>query len=201
MKDQKTLKEIYKKDMEGYWIRRNGEVDNKMVNYLIKKVAYIVELENNSYYVIDKPDIEKDFCFGYGYCGISTEEDSDRAHKAANYAATHEDYFLRKNLEGLDNMIKDLQDDNLEAYKFLNYCSQQSGSKLKSFRITRLGNNPEYAPGYWSNLRDLEMLTKEERQELVKGYEEVRKAFVKRLNTYLKRYGLSKVRTWTYLSD
>ena len=74
-------------------------------------------------------------------------------------------------------------------------------SIFKSFRITRLGNNPEYAPGYWSNLRDLEMLTKEERQELVKGYEEVRKAFIKRLNTYLKRYGLSKVRTWTYLSD
>ena len=197
MKDQKTLKAQYMDIISTEVWPKSPD----MIKYADKKAAWIVEINNGDIVEIEKPSIDKNFCFGYGYCGVSTEEDSDRAHKAANYAATHEDYFLKKNLEGLDSIIKDLQDDNLEAYKFLNYCSQQSGSKLKSFRITRLGNNPEYAPGYWSNLRDLEPLTKEERQELVKGYEEVRKAFVKRLNTYLKRYGLSKVRTWTYLSD
>ena len=31
--------------------------------------------------------------------------------------------------------------------------------------------------------------------------EEVKKAFIKRLNTYLKKYGLSKLHTWTYLVD
>ena len=197
MKDQKTLKAQYMNIISTEVWPKSPD----MIKYADKKAAWIVEINNGDIVEIEKPSIDKDFCFGYGYCGISTEEDSDRAHKAANYAATHEDYFLKKNLEGIDSIIEGLQDDNKKVYKFLNYCSQQPGSKLKAFRITRWADSPEYEPGYWSNLRDLEELTTEERQALVKGYEEVRKAFVKRLNTYLKRYGLSKVRTWTYLSD
>lgn len=36
---------------------------------------------------------------------------------------------------------------------------------------------------------------------LIKGYEVVKEQFIKRLNTYLKRYGLTKLNVWTYLSD
>lgn len=37
--------------------------------------------------------------------------------------------------------------------------------------------------------------------ELIAGYEEVKTEFIKRLNSYLKRYGMSKVETWSYLMD
>ena len=94
--DQKTLKAIYKKDMEGYWKKRNGETDTKMVDYCTKNAAYIVELNNGTYYVIDKPSIEKDFCYGYGYCGVSTEEDYQGAASMAAHAKTSTDYFIDK---------------------------------------------------------------------------------------------------------
>ena len=38
-------------------------------------------------------------------------------------------------------------------------------------------------------------------QAIIDGLEVVKKQFEKRLNTYLKRYGLSKLNVWTYLRD
>jgi hypothetical protein len=46
-----------------------------------------------------------------------------------------------------------------------------------------------------------EQLTQDEINRIIEGFQEVKKAFTKRLNTYLKRYGLTKVHSWTYLSD
>lgn len=192
MKDQKTLKEIYKKDMEGYWIRRNGEVDNKMVNYLIKKVAYIVELENNSYYVIDKPDIEKDFCFGYGYCGVSDEEDYRQAADMAAHARTNENYFIRKNMEPLEKFIEDIKDDSYQIYKRPHYFRQQADCQLVDLDWCQP----------WDKIPEgHEQLTGAEKNAILYGVEVVKEQFKKRLNTYLKRYGLTKVHSWTYLSD
>jgi hypothetical protein len=193
MKDQKTLKAIYKKDMEGYWIRRNGEVDTHMVDYCVKKAAYIVELDNGDYYVIDKPDIEKDFCFGYGYCGISDEEDYRQAADMAAHARTNENYFIKKNMEPLNRWIKDLQDLGTYAVtKRKNYMGQDDSCQLMNLSFIHVWDiDPEKT----------KQLTDKERAAVIAGYEEVKKQFTKRLNTYLKRYGLTKVHSWTYLSD
>ena len=191
---QKELKELYQKEAAAYW------KDKSMTDYCVKKAAYIVELEDGKYTIIDKPTISKDFCFGYGYCGVSTEEDYQDAANMAKYARIETDYFMDYNLRGLNEAISNLKDDNLEVYSFVGYNGQDVDTKRRSFRITELWDNPEYKPFAW-NVPDLKKLTDQERKALLAGYEEVKKAFVKRLNTYLKRYGLSKVRTWTYLSD
>lgn len=192
MKDQKTLKEIYRKDMEGYWRKRNGEPDQKMIDYCTKKAAYIVELNNDSYYVIDKPDIEKDFCFGYGYCGVSTEEDYQGAAGMAAHARTSTDYFIDKNMEPLNRWIKDLTDTNYKIYKRPHYIKQQENCKLIDL---------DWIRSYEATPNEREQLTPEEINSIIEGYEQVKKAFMKRLNSYLKRYGLTKVHSWTYLSD
>lgn len=193
MKDQKTLKETYKKDMEGYWIKRNGEPDQKMIDYCTKKAAYIVELENGDYYVIDKPDIEKDFCYGYGYCGVSTEEDYQDAARMAAHARTSEEYFIQKNMEPLNRWIKDLQDLNTYAVtKRKHYIGQADSCQLINIDFVHVWDiDPEKT----------QQLTPEEIAAVIAGYEEVKKQFQKRLNSYLKRYGLTKVHSWTYLSD
>lgn len=41
----------------------------------------------------------------------------------------------------------------------------------------------------------------EDKHLIIEGLELEKASFIKRLNTYLKRYGLSKVRTWSYLVD
>ena len=62
-------------------------------------------------------------------------------------------------------------------------------------------DNPDNQPYRWERLNDVKKLTREEIYSLIKGYEEVRQMFTKRLKTYLKKYGLSKLNVWTYLRD
>ena len=192
MNDQKTLKEIYKTDMTNYWRKRNGEPNQKMIDYCMKKIALIIPLNDNDYYVIDKPEIEKDFCFGYGYCGVSTDEDYQDAAGMAAHAKTSTDYFIDQNMEPLDRRIKDLTDTSYKIYKREYYIKQQKDCKLIDLHWIR---------GYEEAPKNEELLTPEEITAIIAGYEEVKKAFMKRLNSYLKRYGLTKVRSWTYLSD
>ena len=82
---QKELKELYQKEAAAYW------KDKSMTDYCVKKAAYIVELEDGKYTIIDKPTISKDFCFGYGYCGVSTEEDYQEADQPCrgSHAVVH----------------------------------------------------------------------------------------------------------------
>ena len=47
----------------------------------------------------------------------------------------------------------------------------------------------------------LRELTKTEIKEILDVYKKQKENFTKRLNTYLKKYGLSKLHTWTYLVD
>jgi len=184
MKTQKELKDIYAEQIRAYW------KTPRMIDFCIKKAAYIVELDGGELIDIDKPSIEKDFCFGYGYCGVSTNEDYENAAAAARNAATNQDYFLEKNLEGIDRTLNAL--DEYRVYKRPHYISQAPDSLLYDLEYRdRWADEPENA----------KRLTPEEIERVKEGYQEVRKQFVKRLNTYLKRYGLSKLNTWTYLSD
>ena len=184
MRTQQELKGIYANEITAYWKQKS------MIDYCIKKAAYIVELNAGELYEIEKPSIEKDFCFGYGYCGVSTEDDYRGAERARQNAATNQDYFIEKNLKPIDEMIKAL--DEYEVYKRPHYCGQAPDSKLYNIEFKRYyDREPE------NGIK----LTPEEIADIKTGYQEVRKQFVKRLNTYLKRYGLSKLHTWTYLSD
>ena len=44
-------------------------------------------------------------------------------------------------------------------------------------------------------------ITLEEKKTMLKMVEAATERFRKRLNVYLKRYGLSKINSWSYLSD
>lgn len=54
-------------------------------------------------------------------------------------------------------------------------------------------------PFYEKNI--IEELDEQDREKLLKICESEKDKFLKRLSTYLKKYGLSKVHTWTYLVD
>lgn len=175
-----------------------------MQKYMDKNFNYAVELENDDIYVIDKPSIKKDFCFGYGYCGMSTLEDDRRAARVAEHARTSEDYFIEENLKEINDRIKRLEEakeGKYVGYKYCNYTGQPNGSKLKAYTLCYSWEGPEDEPYKWERLTDVEKLTEKEIDALIHGYEIVKSEFTKRLNTYLKRYGLSKLNVWTYLRD
>lgn len=186
----------YMEEMKTYWKNDAG-----MMKHFKTTTAAVVELENGDLIPIDKPRIETRFCFGYGLYGVSTDEEYRDAEDMRQHAETSQDYFIMENLKGIEETIKELKDDSFEVYTALAYIGQAEGTKTKSYHLTRICNNPEYNPTWWANYKELAKMTTADRERLIKAYEEVKQAFIKRLNTYLKRYGLSKIDTWTYLVD
>lgn len=187
--NQKELRAMY----EEILINEVWHDDQQMVDYCMKKAAYIVELTNGDIVVIEKPSIIKDFCFGYRDSRYDTE-DMDRAYEMASHAETSVDYFLSENLAQIDEQIARLENkemSSLEFYLNTNYYSQPADSKLKSLNAY-----------YWHDERKKgTVLTGEDRDRVIEGYKAVREIFDRRLHSYLKRYGLSKVNAWAYWQD
>lgn len=192
MNNQKVLKQRYAEILAAdVW--RN---DQSMIDFCLKKAGYIVELENGDIVVIDKPEIKKDFCFGYSDSRYDTE-DYDRANACADHARNSVDYFIEQNMVEIDNMIALYEGKDADRWVFkvcIPYSGQPRDSKFKSIFMYRPWDESEYS-------KQFPVLGDADRQRMIEGYKAVRAAFEKRLNTYLKRYGLSKVHAWSYWQD
>lgn len=194
LKENKTSAAAFRAALEKVWGSRAD-----MVDYCYKEADLIVPLAGGDFLTIDKPRIEKSFCFGYGFCGVSTREDEEDARGMACKARTDEDYFLRENLKEIDRILSLLQDDGKTVYKFTLYCGN-GGDNYKAYKIADAWDTPENNV-HLRSLPGLSVMTQAERGMLLAAYSEERERFCKRLSAYLKRYGLSKVRAWSYLSD
>ena len=189
MANQKDLKNLYRDILASdVWA---GSPD--MVDWSVKKVAHIVQLSNGDIIAIDKPSIKKDFCFGYSDSRYDTK-DYDRANDMAAHARSSVDYFMQENLAGLDSTIAQLSgtDGRFVPHIRIPYSGQSKDSKLKAIQWY----------GRWDDNKDkYPALTGDDLQRVIDGYKIVRDGFVKRLNTYLKRYGLQHVNSWSYWRD
>lgn len=192
MSNQKELKQRYAEILAAeVWHN-----DQKMVDYCVKKAGYIVELDNGDILAIEKPSIDKDFCFGYSDSRYDTE-DFDRANDMAHHARTSQEYFLEQNMKGIDEMIARLEGEESNRLVFkvcIPYSGQPMSSKLKAIHLYNRWDQSEYAKRFPE-------LMGADRQKVIEGYKVVKADFEKRLNAYLKRYGLSKVHAWSYWRD
>lgn len=190
MKTQKELKELLKNEYELIW-----ENDPKMVNYCMKKAAYVVEIktEKETYYLeFEKPEIQKEFCFGYGLNGITNAEEMKEALENADTARNSYEWFINANLKQIEESIEFFRnEENIVAAP----AYYKHDRKIVSVHSKRTHIN------YYNNLPIIKELNEQEKQEIINGWEVVKQDFMKRLNIYLKRYGLSKVNSWTYLVD
>lgn len=189
MMNQKELKQRYADIL-------SAEVwkDPKMVDYCVKKTAHIVELVNGDIVAIEKPSIQKNFCFGYSDSRYDTE-DFDRANDMAEHARNSVDYFMSENLKGINETIDSLEGKGRHNWEWrvaIPYYGQSKDSKLRSI----------WCVDIWeSRGKEYPLLEGEDLQRVIEGYKVVKADFEKRLNTYLKRYGLSKVNSWSYWQD
>lgn len=192
MATQKELKQRYAEILAAdVW--RN---DQKMVDYCVKEAAYIVELENGDILKIEKPRIHKNFCFGYSDSRYDTE-DYDRANDMADHARKSTEYFIEQNLKEINDMIAELEGDSKRASRWvfrirIPYSGQPADSKLKALQTFQSWD--EQAQKY-------PVLEGENLRRVIEGYKIVKADFEKRLQTYLKRYGMSKVHSWSYWQD
>jgi hypothetical protein len=189
IKTQKELKALHNHILE----TEAWPGSPKMVDFCAKQVAHIVELTTGDIIIIEKPAIKKDFCFGYRLSRYDTEE-YDQANDAAEHAASDSDYFMEQNLAQIDELLDILtgKNDRQQVHVSTKYYSCPDDSKLKALQFF-----------YWHDCRceKYPKLEGEDLRRVIEGYQIVREAFVKRLKNYLKRYGMTQVRTWSYWVD
>lgn len=158
-------------------------------------ISRVVELENGYLVAICKPRIQKNFCFGYSDSRYDTE-DYDRANDMAMHARTNTDYFIDQNMRQINEQIEAL--DKWNPVIRTAYCDAPENSIIKTIDFM-----DDY---HFCNIREKDKakvapLSPADKALIIAAYEEEKKAFEKRLASYLKRYGLSKVNSWSYWQD
>ena len=166
--------------------------DKKMQDYIKKECSDVYKTSGGQLILFEKPRIKKDFCFGHGQNGISTDEETNAAFESAQYARTNEGYFLKENLEWFDEWME-----MLNGHETLYLVPQH----YKPTRVACIRSEYYFRRYEWERDKIIEELSAYDIEELKKVVLSEKEKFVKRLNTYLKRYGLSKIHSWTYLVD
>lgn len=140
---------------------------------------------HDGYYLIEKPSIDNRFCFHdegpqYDLYNELTSNDERMAR-----------YFKSKNLATFDNKIERITKGENEWNKdkrvWWNACYNDGRIELRFHSV-------------WNDDKGT-LCTDEEKAIILKGLQFGRALFEKRLDAYLKRYGVSKLHTWTYWAD
>ena len=157
-----------------------------MIAYACHKISDCYETEKGYLIEFEKPSIKKDFCFGYDDF-YSNQEDAD---EMAAHARTNERYFIEKNLEEINSLIK-----SLESGKVYARTSRPDAINLRSLVFEK------YLRIYEFEKEKCDELSGSDVAGLIEMAKNERQKFEKRLGIYLKRYGLSKLNVWTYYRD
>lgn len=187
--------------------------DEKMTDYCTKKVAICVKLPGGELIPIEKQSIKKDFCFGEsGY-------DYEDAIRSAAAACTNQEYFIAENMKYFGEMLQDIEN---HIHLVGNYLMTISNSRysndnskihyIRFEKITKIlddlggsANIEELKLGQTisetGSSRTYKIITDEEAKIILDAYKQAAAAHKKKVDSYLKRYGLSKVNSWTYWRD
>lgn len=169
--------------------------------YSAKQTIDVIKIAEGKYYVFEKSltELKKRFCWGYSFFGQGMLQ--EEAHKI--YSNFGEKEFKEENLKRFDKAVKTAADIdcNINYYTHpgqlclgLNYRSDKTAEfyiKSKSFLDE-------------DSCNDL-LLDTEASEMFKKVYlnkvAELRAKFEKKIDNYLKKYGVSKIKKWTYCSD
>ena len=152
--------------------------DKRDADYYNKHYIGAVKI-NDGYLLIGKPSIETKFCFADE--GPEYEYYNELMRDESKLKA----YFVADNLDAIDRKLEYLKNGTPMVIK--NYKNSNEIS------YCRAGSD-------WPSSTDMPM-TDEQRKDIIDAYQWSRDLFEKRLQSYLKRYGLSKLHIWTYWRD
>lgn len=189
----REVKDLYE-TLENSYIKEYGDDENsrKYVKWL--KNTYLdslTELTSGEIVEIEKPKIKTTFCFGYGFCGRASDEEQAEARTMAMTAQKSEQYFISENLKQIDIQIKQAEDETRNGYLF--------GTGLDGFYTA--GFMSEYKHSTYYGNKPHKVISADDRAGYIVALKKCKERFEKRLQTYLKRYGLSKVSSWEFLRD
>ena len=180
------LKNQYIQEMAKCW----GE-DEKMMIHFEKEISAVISLEDGKLIAIKKQKIKTEFCFSYSNSEVSEKE----ARAQANDAAKNQSYFIATNTKYLTSIINLIEEDK----------------KLYLLQLVVRGVPVNiYKPLFLdlSQLRYQEqngdiivIATDTDKKQIETFYKSELRKKTNKLEGYIKRFGLTKVRTWTYWSE
>lgn len=155
--------------------------------YLKKCNMGAVKISNGWFYLLEKKNIKNRFCFrdeGPSYDFYKSLISDDKKMKQ---------YFIDENIGGLEKEIEKIDKNrgniilmrNNSDYNGLSTCFLLIDG-VDDFRFYNFKDNETFKP------------TSEDVQNILDGTRFQYDQFKKRLETYLKKYGISKLDTWTY---
>lgn len=163
--------------------------------YYLDHTAEALKVGEKRFITFDKQDIEKSFCFGWS-CqgGMTYEEAADRCHNfsAADFKAENLRRFDREYIRTLE-AIKEEEQITL-GQQYTSGTSKEFGAEIMFIKKR----------GTYDDNGDITLSTEESarlREAYKQKVQDLRNEFEKRLDAYLKKYGLSKIRRWTYCAD
>lgn len=178
-KNQRTLKAEYRTLMADVW------QDQRMIDFCTKNAEIVVKTEDGFFLELEKQSIQNNFCFGY------YGSDDEAANKMSHHARTNENYFIEENLKSIKKEIEYLSTTSDKLY-FRNHYTGQGNDILKGLVSIKPWEEPA---------ADMVEVSENNKNLLIEAYKMQLESQTKKVNTYLKRYGLSKVRSWSYWVD
>lgn len=152
--------------------------------------AEALKVDEKHFITFDKQDIEKSFCFGWS-CqgGMTYEEATDMCH---NFSEAD---FKARNLKRFDNKythrLKAIEEKQIKLKREY-VTSKESGAE-----IMYITTDCDVSGDITLSVEDSTRLREAYKQKV----QDLRNEFERRLDAYLKKYGLSKIRRWTYCAD
>ena len=153
--------------------------DEKWVKYYEKKTLCVKTLPNGDVMAFDKPSVKTRFCYSFDEVGYP--ESIDDSNRSCESVRSDYDVFLAENLKWLK---RDLE--NLEKMYHPVYLNRLNGVE----------NVVSYS-GY-QNATGGRMASPDDIAVIKSGIQEQIDYLTKRCAAYWKRYGGSKLHTWTY---
>ena len=180
---------------------KNNWKSERMIKHCISRLSNDCTLSDGHIMTFEKPYIKTSFCYGYSLSS-SDSESYDRAGELAYNAQKDVINFINENIDysGIKRIYEKLKKAekvycNLDHYGFItveNLHDEHEECRLRCLYGTQSEIYKQYI--------QFELNNDDKKLIMGKLSEELQK-FVKRLNTYLKKYGLSCVKSWSYWRD
>lgn len=174
--------------------------DERMVSHCVKTTSNYFTSDDGIIVDFEKPTIQTSFWFGeHGY---DYEEMNETAHAASKSV----EFFKRKNFANLESYRKawgECEHYTSYRYPYIKrgaYCTQDDACMLGCIEFANCAGE-SHITGRKLEAEGFRKLTEGEIERLRDAENRRNALFEKRLDAYLKRYGLSKVQCSTYWAD
>lgn len=177
----KTTIEELKKEYEKVWTTEKG-ICGEMVDYCINKISLYLKTKDGYFYILEKEKLNTKF-----YVSEGGYRSLNEALTICNEIKTTEDFFIEDNLRNINSLINTINNNKNNLF----FAAMYKNSKIVAITTTK------------SDILNKEnrKLNPDEEIEVLKICEKYKELQIKKINSYLKRFGLSKIKANTYWGD